>query len=34
MSKVGNDKLKPIVFTGDEYWGLGSLLGRFGSRRK
>ena len=32
--RVGNGKLKPILFTGDEYWGLGSLLGRFGSRRK
>ena len=32
--RVDNGKLKPILFTGDEYWGLGSLLGRFGSRRK
>jgi hypothetical protein len=28
--RVDNDKLKPILFTGDEYWGLGSLLGRYG----
>jgi flavin reductase (DIM6/NTAB) family NADH-FMN oxidoreductase RutF len=32
--RVDNGKLRPILFTGDEYWGLGSLLGRFGSRRK
>ena len=32
--RVDNDKLRPILFTGDEYWGLGSLLGRYGSRRK
>jgi flavin reductase (DIM6/NTAB) family NADH-FMN oxidoreductase RutF len=32
--RVDNDKLKPILFTGDEYWGLGSLLGRYGSTRK
>jgi len=32
--RVDNDKLKPILFTGDEYWGLGSLLGRYGSRRR
>ena len=32
--RVDNDKLKPILFTGDEYRGLGSFLGRFGSRRK
>ena len=28
--RVDNGKLKPILFTGDEYWGLGSFLGRFG----
>ena len=28
--QVDNDKLKPILFTADEYWGLGSLLGRYG----
>jgi flavin reductase (DIM6/NTAB) family NADH-FMN oxidoreductase RutF len=32
--RVDNDKLKPILFTGDEYWGLGSFLGRFGFSRK
>jgi flavin reductase (DIM6/NTAB) family NADH-FMN oxidoreductase RutF len=32
--RVDNGKLKPILFTGDEYWGLGSFLGRFGARRK
>jgi flavin reductase (DIM6/NTAB) family NADH-FMN oxidoreductase RutF len=31
---VDNDKLKPILFTGNEYWGLGSLLGRYGSGQK
>jgi flavin reductase (DIM6/NTAB) family NADH-FMN oxidoreductase RutF len=28
--RVDNGKLKPILFTGEEYWGLGSLLGRYG----
>jgi flavin reductase (DIM6/NTAB) family NADH-FMN oxidoreductase RutF len=28
--RVDSGKLKPILFTGDEYWGLGSLLGRYG----
>ena len=28
--RVDNSKLKPILFTGDEYWGLGNLLGRYG----
>ena len=32
--RVDNGKLKPILFTGDEYWGLGDLLGRYGSTRK
>jgi flavin reductase (DIM6/NTAB) family NADH-FMN oxidoreductase RutF len=32
--RVDNEKLKPILFTGDAYWGLGSLLGRYGSRRR
>jgi flavin reductase (DIM6/NTAB) family NADH-FMN oxidoreductase RutF len=32
--RVDTSKLNPILFTGDEYWGLGSFLGRFGSRRK
>jgi flavin reductase (DIM6/NTAB) family NADH-FMN oxidoreductase RutF len=32
--RVDNGRLKPILFTGDQYWGLGSLLGRYGSTRK
>jgi flavin reductase (DIM6/NTAB) family NADH-FMN oxidoreductase RutF len=32
--RMDNGKLKPILFTGDEYWGLGELLGRYGSTRK
>jgi flavin reductase (DIM6/NTAB) family NADH-FMN oxidoreductase RutF len=32
--RVDNDKLKPILFTGDEYRGLGSLLGRYGFSRR
>lgn len=28
--RVDNDKLEPILFTGNEYWGLGSLLDRYG----
>jgi flavin reductase (DIM6/NTAB) family NADH-FMN oxidoreductase RutF len=32
--RIDNGKLRPILFTGDEYWGVGSLLGRYGSRRK
>lgn len=32
--RVDNSKLEPILFTGDEYWGFGRRLGRFGSRRK
>ena len=32
--RVDNSKLKPILFTGDEYWGLGSLLDRYGFSRK
>ena len=32
--RVDNGKLNPILFTGDEYWGLGSLLGRYGSARR
>ena len=30
QGRVDNSKLKPILFTGDEYWDLGSLLGRYG----
>jgi hypothetical protein len=32
--RVDNDKLKPILFTGDGYWELGGLLGRYGFRQK
>jgi flavin reductase (DIM6/NTAB) family NADH-FMN oxidoreductase RutF len=32
--RVDNDKLRPILFTGDEYWGLGRLLGRYGFSRR
>jgi flavin reductase (DIM6/NTAB) family NADH-FMN oxidoreductase RutF len=33
--RVDNSKLKPILFTGDEYWGMGDLLGSYGfSQRK
>jgi hypothetical protein len=32
--RVDNGKLKPILFTGDQYWGLGDLLGGYGSTRK
>jgi flavin reductase (DIM6/NTAB) family NADH-FMN oxidoreductase RutF len=32
--RVDNAKLKPILYTVDEYWGMGSLLGRYGSGRK
>ena len=33
--RVDNNKFKPILFTGDEYWGMGNLLGSFGfSQRK
>lgn len=31
--RVDNSKLKPILFTGDEYWGVGSLLGRYGFKK-
>jgi flavin reductase (DIM6/NTAB) family NADH-FMN oxidoreductase RutF len=31
--RVDNGKLSPILFAGDEYWGLGSFLGRYSSRR-
>lgn len=31
--RVDNSKLKPILFTGDEYWGLGSFLGRYGFKK-
>ncbi len=33
--RVDNSKLKPILFTGNEYWGMGDLLGNYGfSQRK
>jgi flavin reductase (DIM6/NTAB) family NADH-FMN oxidoreductase RutF len=31
--RVDNARLEPILFTGNEYWGLGSLLGRYGFSR-
>jgi len=31
--RVDNSKLKPILFTGDEYWGLGSFLDRYGFKK-
>ena len=31
--RVDNHKLNPILFTGDEYWGLGGFLGRYGFRQ-
>ena len=34
QGRIDNGKLRPILFAGDEYWGLGDLLGRYGSRRK
>jgi flavin reductase (DIM6/NTAB) family NADH-FMN oxidoreductase RutF len=34
QGRIDNDKLKPILFTGDEYWGLGSWLGRYGFSQK
>jgi flavin reductase (DIM6/NTAB) family NADH-FMN oxidoreductase RutF len=34
QERVDNGKLKPILFTGDGYWGLGELLGCWGSTRK
>jgi flavin reductase (DIM6/NTAB) family NADH-FMN oxidoreductase RutF len=32
--RVDNDKLKPILFTGDEYRKMGSSLGRYGFSRR
>jgi flavin reductase (DIM6/NTAB) family NADH-FMN oxidoreductase RutF len=32
--QVDNNKLRPILFTGNEYWGLGSLLGAYGASRQ
>ncbi len=31
QGRVDHNKLKPILFTGNGYWGLGSLLGDYGS---
>ena len=30
QGRVDDAKLKPILYTGSEYWGLGSFIGRFG----
>lgn len=32
--RVDNSKLKPILFTSDQYWGMGDLLGDFGFSQK
>ena len=34
QERMDNGKLKPILFTGDEYWGMGSLLGGYGFSRQ
>ena len=34
QGRVDNSKLKPILFTRDQYWGMGSLLGVFGFSQK
>jgi flavin reductase (DIM6/NTAB) family NADH-FMN oxidoreductase RutF len=34
QGRIDNSKLRPILFTSDEYWGLGRFLGRYGSSRK
>ena len=31
--RIDYEKARPFVFTGDEYWSLGSLLGRYGFTR-
>jgi flavin reductase (DIM6/NTAB) family NADH-FMN oxidoreductase RutF len=33
QGRVDNGKLKPILFAGNEYWGLGNLLGRYGFKK-
>ena len=33
QGRVDNGKLKPILFNGDEYWTLGSLVGRYGFKK-
>jgi len=30
---LDNSKLKPVFFTGDQYWGVGALLGRYGFKK-
>lgn len=30
---LDNSKLKPILYTGDQYWGVGELLGRYGFKK-
>ena len=30
QGRLDNSKLKPILFTSDEYWGMGELLGSYG----
>jgi flavin reductase (DIM6/NTAB) family NADH-FMN oxidoreductase RutF len=32
--RVDNEKLQPILFTGDGYWSLGGFLGRYGFKQK
>jgi len=34
QGRIDNSKLRPILFTGDEYWGWGSVLGRYGYSQK
>jgi flavin reductase (DIM6/NTAB) family NADH-FMN oxidoreductase RutF len=33
QGRIDNGRLRPVLFTSDEYWGLGRFLGRFGSSR-
>jgi flavin reductase (DIM6/NTAB) family NADH-FMN oxidoreductase RutF len=33
QGRVDDKKLKPILFTANEYWGLGELLGSFGFKK-
>lgn len=34
QGRVDNGKLKPILFTVDEYWGIGGRLGKYGFSQK
>ena len=34
QGRVDNSKLKPILFTSDQYWGMGDLFGDFGFSQK